>query len=229
LLVEVVQQYLELKKDTFEFEGQSYLFWEYVRLLKEIKPKYFFLENVMMTKEWERIITDTLGVQPEVVNSSLLSAQSRKRNYWTNIKNKGINPFNARKFLPKDRGIYLKDILEDGEVDREKSYCLTASYYKTGTNSLRDYERANRQIVKCGAIRGRHSDETNKIEQQLELRKDQKTNTITTVQKDNVIVYDVVQKVSVRKYDVDLENLKILLSNSNLIGFTMWREKHPHH
>ncbi len=107
--IEVVtlEQYLELKEQKFEFEGQSYLFWEFVRLLEEIKPKWFLLENVPMAKKWENVITNTLGVEPIKINSALVSAQNRKRLYWTNIPVKG---------LPEDKGILLKDILED-EVD----------------------------------------------------------------------------------------------------------------
>jgi len=67
------------------FDGKSKLFFEYVRLLKELKPKYFLLENVLMKKEWEDVITYTLGVKPIAINSELFSAQSRPRLYWTNI------------------------------------------------------------------------------------------------------------------------------------------------
>ena len=85
--IEVVTlyKYLELKKEGYTFSGQSYLFWEYVRLLKETKPTYFLLENVLMSPKWKNIITETLGVQPIEINSSLFSIQSRKRLYWTNI------------------------------------------------------------------------------------------------------------------------------------------------
>ena len=67
------------------FDGKSGLFWEYVRLLKEVKPTYFLLENVKMKQEWEDIITEALGVKPIEIDSSLFSAQQRKRLYWTNI------------------------------------------------------------------------------------------------------------------------------------------------
>jgi DNA (cytosine-5)-methyltransferase 3A len=67
------------------FDGKSKLFFEYVRLLKELKPKYFFLENVVMKKQWEQVITDILGVEPIQINSEIFSAQSRPRLYWTNI------------------------------------------------------------------------------------------------------------------------------------------------
>ena len=99
---------------------KSGLFWEFHRLLNEIKPKYFLLENVAsMKKRDKEIITDALGLEPILINSALVSAQQRKRLYWTNIKVKG---------LPEDKKIYLKDILEDGFTDRDKSLCLTATY-----------------------------------------------------------------------------------------------------
>mgnify|MGYP003665234027 FL=1 len=85
-------------------DGKSKLFWEFVRVLKETKPIYFLLENVKMKKEWEKIITDTLGVQPIAINSRLMTAQNRPRLYWTNIPNV---------VEPVDRGVVLKDILQD--------------------------------------------------------------------------------------------------------------------
>ena len=85
-------------------DPRSKLFFEYVRLLKECKPKYFLLENVKMKKEYQDIISEYLGVEPIEINSALVSAQNRKRLYWTNIPNV---------YQPKDRRIYLKDILED--------------------------------------------------------------------------------------------------------------------
>ena len=65
------------------FDGESKLFWEYVRLLKETKPNYFLLENVVMKKEWQDIITEAVGFEPIKINSSLVSAGHRKRLYWT--------------------------------------------------------------------------------------------------------------------------------------------------
>jgi len=88
------------------FDGQSGLFFEYVRLLKEVKPICFLLENVKMKKEWEQVITDSLGVEPILINSSLVSAAHRKRLYWTNIPN--IEQ-------PKDKGIFIEDIVCDEE------------------------------------------------------------------------------------------------------------------
>lgn len=85
---------------------RSGLFWEFVRILNEVKPKYFLLENVVMSKEWEDIISNELGVKPIQINSSLVSAQNRKRLYWTNIPN--IEQ-------PEDKNIFIKDIIYDDE------------------------------------------------------------------------------------------------------------------
>src|SRR3990167_6011145 len=83
---------------------RSGLFWEYVRILKEAKPRWFILENVAsMSKEAKEVITRELGVEPIMINAALVSAQNRKRLFWTNIPNVK---------LPDDRGIFLKDILE---------------------------------------------------------------------------------------------------------------------
>jgi DNA (cytosine-5)-methyltransferase 3A len=100
------------KKDRKGLEGdRSSLFWEFVRIKKECNPQWFVLENVASMPKADRdIITREMGVEPVMFNASLVSAQSRKRLFWTNI------PFD----LPEDRGILLKDILET-EVD-EKFY-----------------------------------------------------------------------------------------------------------
>ena len=107
-------------------DPRSALFFEFVRLLEETKPKYFLLENVRMKQEYQDIISEHLGVKPIMINSALVSAQNRVRLYWTNIPN--IEQ-------PEDKG----------------------------------------------SVAG-------KTEQRLEIRQDGKTNTLTTVQKDNVVV-----------------------------------------
>lgn len=116
-----LEHYLELKSDGFEFEGQSYLFWEYMRILKEVKPKYFLLENVMMGEKWEKILSKAIGVNPIMINSRLVSAQNRKRLYWTNIGMKPMGLFGYMESIieqPKDKGILLKDILESDVDDK---------------------------------------------------------------------------------------------------------------
>ena len=118
-------------------DPRSKLFWEYVRLLKALKPKYFLLENVKMKKESMDVITKALGVEPIFINSSRVSAQNRQRYYWTNI------PMYA---FPEDKGIVLADILEDGHVDRDKAHCIDANYFKGG--NLKSYfEKHRRQLV----------------------------------------------------------------------------------
>jgi DNA (cytosine-5)-methyltransferase 3A len=69
------------------FDGESRLFWEFVRVLNEVKPTYFLLENVVMKKEWEDIITEALGVEPIEISSEKFVPQARRRLYWTNIPN----------------------------------------------------------------------------------------------------------------------------------------------
>jgi DNA-cytosine methyltransferase len=118
-------------------DPRSKLFWEYVRLLKDLKPKYFLLENVKMKKESMDVITEALGVEPIFINSNLVSAQNRQRYYWTNI------PMDK---LPDDKGVVLADILENGNVDRDKSHCIDANYFKGG--NLKSYfEKHRRQLV----------------------------------------------------------------------------------
>lgn len=84
-------------------DPRSKLFWEYVRILQEVKPKYFILENVVMKQEWQDIISEALGVKPIMIDSSLTSAATRKRLYWTNIPGVG---------QPEDLGITFGDIRE---------------------------------------------------------------------------------------------------------------------
>jgi DNA (cytosine-5)-methyltransferase 3A len=116
-----LEHYLQLKSEGFEFEGQSYLFWEYMRLLNEVKPTYFLLENVMMGEKWEKILSKAIGVKPIMINSALISAQNRQRLYWTNI---GLEPQGLFGDLestieqPKDKHILLKDILEENVIDK---------------------------------------------------------------------------------------------------------------
>jgi len=116
-------------------DPRSALFFEFVRLVKELKPKYFLLENVRMKKESRDIISEYMGCEPIEINSALMSAQNRRRLYWTNIP--GVTQ-------PKDKGIVLKDIILSGsecdmvvnvgkDIHKEnidKSHCLLARDYK---------------------------------------------------------------------------------------------------
>lgn len=118
-------------------DPRSKLFFEFVRLKKECNPEYFLYENVAMKQEWQDVISEFLGVKPIVINSRVLSAQNRKRLYWTNI------PFFNNLI---DKNILLSDIILNGDVDRDKSFCLDANYFK-GTNAKTYFCKNRRQIV----------------------------------------------------------------------------------
>ena len=150
-------------------DPRSALFFEFIRLLKEIKPKYFLLENVKMKKEWLQIITEQVsacypeytnsnnlfggGIEPILINSSLLSAQSRQRYYWTNIPNVK---------QPKDKGIVLKDILQtDVEIEYYAGKNLQQNYkggnqlnpnYKSQANTIHDIDKKSETI--CAGTHG---------------------------------------------------------------------------
>lgn len=235
-----LEHYLQLKSEGFEFEGQSYLFWEYMRLLNECKPKYFLLENVEMGEKWERVLSKAIGINGIHINSALVSAQNRKRIYWTNIGHEPGGLFGdlvCKIEQPKDRGVLLKDILES-EVDEKyylsekginyinrnkrnlgfqmnendsKSGCVVARYQSgipynqivvhntmprsstsgkggTGHLSRKDgktycLDTGNTNAVEIVAMRGRGENN----QQQFEARNDNKTNCLTSVQKDNLV------------------------------------------
>ena len=123
-------------------DPRSALFFEFVKCVDTLKPKYFLLENVRMKKEYLGIISEYMGVEPIFINSSLVSAQSRQRYYWTNIPNVE---------QPEERGIVLRDILEDHPNENpvkhternarhlkqldDKSLCMTATMYKGAGNN----------------------------------------------------------------------------------------------
>ena len=123
------------KKDREGLKGErSGLFWHYVRLLRTCKPKYFLLENVAsMPKEAKQIITREIGVEPILINSALVSAQQRKRLYWTNIPN--ITQ-------PKDKEILLRDVLESGYGVQVEKYAqiINKKIDKSLSLCARDYK-----------------------------------------------------------------------------------------
>lgn len=125
-------------------DPRSALFFEFVRLLKELKPKFWLFENVVMAKEHQDVISSLLGVQPIKLNSALVSGHHRVRLYWTTL------PIPA---LIRDRGVTLQSLLEGGFVDRKKSYCLDANYWK-GVSKADYYAKSRRQIVfEFGTVR----------------------------------------------------------------------------
>lgn len=131
------------KKERKGLKGErSSLFWKYVEILQKAKPKYFLLENVAsMPKEAKQIITKTLGVEPILINSALVSAQQRKRLYWTNIPN--ITQ-------PKDKQITLGDILVDGygiDVQKQGKDILKIGIDKSQTLLARDWKGFGNQTM----------------------------------------------------------------------------------
>jgi DNA (cytosine-5)-methyltransferase 3A len=175
-----LEHYLQLKAEAYEFEGQSYLFWEYMRLLNETKPKYFLLENVKMSKKWKDILSKAIGVEPILINSNLVSAQNRQRLYWTNIPN--IEQ-------PEDKGILLKDIIEQ-EVDSK--YFLSEKSMAWLNNRIEEKHkfipRIPNSIEKsnCLKVGGKGVDDlivagTFRYDKGHEWRYDDKTGTLTTL------------------------------------------------
>jgi len=228
-------------------DPRSKLFFEFVRIKEKLQPKYFLLENVKMKQEFQDVITQYMGVEPIEINSSLFSAQNRRRLYWTNI------PVDMNMV---DKGLVLKDILQDDHNEPpvpinernarhhkhpyQKSLCATATMYKgAGNNGMtlvdrlipvgeaEEYAhynyRATKQVYhmdgkaptlltmqggnrepkvatyspKGGRIVNRRLDEHGvrkdyqmelPLTPQVEIRSDDKTNCLTTLQKDNVVV-----------------------------------------
>jgi len=177
-----LDHYLELKSKQFEFEGQSYLFWEYMRILRDIQnynpDVEFLLENVVMTKDWELVLSRAIGIAPIMINAALVSAQNRKRLFWTNIYNfpQGLLGDSVCEIpQPKDQGILLKDILEPevdekyylsdkmvniitkygaiDTLDNEKSNTILASYHKMGGRDQQYIDNGVIKIDKQGNVK----------------------------------------------------------------------------
>jgi DNA (cytosine-5)-methyltransferase 3A len=120
------------KRLNFE-DPRSKLFFIFAEILKTIKPKYFLLENVLMEKSCEDIITNYLKVQPILINSGLITAQARRRLYWTNIS------FNS---YFKNKNIFIKDILQKNiKIDKTKKFKLFKTPKKSKLNLIRVGEK----------------------------------------------------------------------------------------
>ena len=166
-------------------DERGMLFWTTLEIIKHVlyfNPKAkFLMENVKMKKDFEEYIThhttQALGyVEKTLINSALVSAQNRNRYYWTNFE----------VTQPSDKGILLKDIIEDGENNRDKSQTILATIYKENAKSMIKRNKMG-LVIMGGAIRGRYN-EDGSTSQKLECNNQEKTNSLTTVQKDNVVV-----------------------------------------
>lgn len=173
--------------DNSGFDGKSGLFWEFVRVLSGAKKKNpsvkFLLENVMMKKEWEDIISDALGVEPIEIDSKLVSAQKRQRLYWTNIE--GVKQ-------PDDMGITIKDIMDNPPraidvVDTDLLYFEDGEYRvrnntKRGYLTVENYDCINLDFPKSKTRRGRVSK--------------QKSNTLNTGCNQGIFLNGLVKRLS---------------------------------
>ena len=226
-----------LKKGDKDPRGM--LFWTMLDVMKLVLEKNpnakFLMENVRMKNEFEEYITfhteEALGkVNKHLINSALVSAQNRKRFYWTNIE--GIDQ-------PEDQGLVLADILMDGCVDRDKSYCIDANYYKGG-NPKSYFEKGRRQLIfnrpcelrdfdsKAQCHHVANATDINGNESIKRVYADSgKSPTLTTMggghREPKVLI--IPQKVKVRKYEVDIPKLQqtlrdhkkmTILTNKNL-------------
>lgn len=191
------------KKDRQGLKGKrSNLFYEYIKALKELKPKWFILENVAsMPKEDKNEISKIMGVEPIMINATLVSAQNRKRLFWTNIPNVE---------QPKDRRTLLKDILEENvdekyfiktpniksKTDKRIQWDVSGKGYSSQQDRAYNVEGKmvtlphNRGMTKVNVfgatIRGRNLVEGAKTEQRIEIG-EEKANTLTTVYKDSMV------------------------------------------
>jgi len=187
------------KRDGKGLDGdKSGLFFEYLRILNQVKPKYFILENVASMKKVDKDkITEYLfGIEPIKIDSALLTAQQRKRYYWVGALQEDGNYKKVEIDQPKDEGIILKDVIESGDTEKLKSYCITATYPRACSEDY--FNHGQRQLIFKGcAMRGRKDILEAKNQQRIELRSDEKANCITSVNKDSLIyIKDMVRKLT---------------------------------
>lgn len=165
------------------------LFSQYVRALHEAKPKYFIYENnKSMSKEIRASIDKAFGFEAVCINSALVSAQNRQRLYWVGKRNDDGTYSKVNVKQPDDRGILLRDILETGTPWQDKAYNLTTRCNGAiPSDTLKRHRHTMVAEPVCVAERGRYIGDDGEVEQHLEARNDGKTNTLTTVQKDNQV------------------------------------------
>lgn len=229
------------KQLNFEDE-RSKLFFTFVDILKHYKPKYFLLENVIMKKEYNDVISGILGeiypecvhqtelfrtgrLEPIQINSALVSAQNRNRLYWTNIP--GITQ-------PEDKGILLKDIIENNvEPDKVPNFDYKSqsnSYYypdeKMQCLSAGTHGYSNGYVT-GGAFRGRNPENPSDgrtgspTEQRLEINETGKSNALTSVSKDSIVCYGenyIQYDISGKGYNSQQDRLFFKHGKSNTLG-----------
>ena len=175
--------------DNTGFDGKSGLFWEYVRILNEVKPTYFLLENVVMKKEWENIITEAIGVEPVMIDSKFFSAQKRQRLYWTNIpvdkkiEDRNINILDI--LIPNGDEKIINDHLLVLDINEEGFKIKNGT--KTGYLYAKEGDCVNLEFPKSQNRRGRVSYG--------------KTNTINTACNYGVVVNGDLRELNITEYE----------------------------
>ena len=218
-------------------DPRSKLFFDFVKALEVLKPKYFLLENVKMKKEYEDIITQHLGVKPIEINSALVSAQNRKRLYWTNIP--GVTQ-------PGDKGIMLKDIVHEN-VDLKTKEDLTdyivpfdktllildkevkegkVGYFGKDSQGNRVYYIHGKAITLCGNAGGKGAktglylfgcitpDRVNKRQKDQRFNDGKKFYTLTAQDRHGVLIEGYIRKLT----PIECERLQTLPDNYTAVG-----------
>ena len=208
-------------------DPRSRLYFDFERALIDANPKYFLLENVKMKKEYQDVISSRLGVQPIEINSNLVSAQNRKRLYWTNIP--GVQK-------PDDLGILLKDIVhetngdsvdlepykvpfDDALVILDKEVAAgKIGYFRKDSQANRVYSIHGKAVTLCGEAGGGAAkmgqylfgcltpDRANKRQQGQRFNDGQKFYTLTAQDKHGVLVDGYIRKLT----PVECERLQTL-------------------
>ena len=212
-------------------DPRSKLYFEFERAVREVEPTYFFLENVAMRKDFEAIITERLGVEPIAINSNLVSAQNRKRLYWTNIK--GVT-------LPEDKGIVLADIVHENEpgfdgdlepykVPFDKTLQILdkevqkgkIGYFRKDSQANRVYSIHGKAVTLCGEAGGGAAkmgqylfgcitpDRVNKRQNGQRFNDGEKFYTLTAQDKHGVLIDGYIRKLT----PVECERLQTLPDN----------------
>ena len=215
-------------------DPRSKLYFEFERAVREVNPKYFFLENVAMRKDFEAIITERLGVEPIMINSNLVSAQNRKRLYWTNIEN--IKQ-------PENKGIMLADIVHENEpgfsgdlepykVPFDKTLQILdkeiqkgkIGYFRKDSQANRVYSIHGKAVTLCGEAGGGAAkmgqylfgcitpDRVNKRQNGQRFNDGEKFYTLTAQDKHGVLIDGYIRKLT----PVECERLQTLPDNYTL-------------
>lgn len=179
------------------------LFSQYVRALNGVKPKFFIYENnKSMSSAIRESITKTFGFEPICINSALVSAQNRNRLYWVGKRNDDGTYSKVDVKQPEDRGIFLKDILDNGYdlTVNDKSWTLTASY--NGAVPWNTIERCQRNMVAepvCiqEQVYGRKVQNDGSYDRRYEARKDNKSGTLTGTMRQNAIAEPVADTIRI--------------------------------